>query len=65
MKIFRRPVNVIIQAEGATKRTRFTLGIKDDYGVDEERGKCELNKIDSWTKKEGVRAAEKMYHERR
>ena len=45
-KKLRGPVNVITPAEGATARTRSNLGVKDDVGADEERGKGEINKVE-------------------
>ena len=58
-KTFRRLVNVITPAEGATERARPILGVKDHVAASEERGgKGEINKVDDWTKTERVGVAE-------
>ena len=55
-KIIRALVNITTLVEGAIKKTRFILGVRDDVGAGKERRWDEENNLEGWTKTEGLRA---------
>ena len=51
-------MNIITLMEEATEQTRYMLGVTDDVGAGEERGRIEIIKVDGRIKTEGMGVAE-------